>query len=130
MLAFRATPLFRFPHELTDRRLLYLEDQAHPRAISPGLRKEVRKHGLTSWDTLTIPFKKFSSDWSDYTGECATRDPDGYQHQCCETGTEHICPSEEGLSHINGLSVWAEGVEGDFKLEVLSISAVALGPTR
>ena len=88
----------------------------------------VHKQGLTSWDTLTIPFKKFSSDWSDYTGECATRDPDGYQHQCCETGTEHICPSVEGLSNINGLSVWAEGVEGDFKLEVLSISAVALGP--
>jgi hypothetical protein len=91
---------------------------------------EVHKQGVTSWDTLTIPFKKFSSDWSDFTGECATRDPDGYQHQCCETGTEHICPSEAGLSHINGLSVWAEGVEGDFKLEVLSISAVALGPDK
>ena len=51
---------------------------------------EVHKQGVTTWDTLTIPFKKFSSDWSDFTGECATRDPDGYQHQCCETGTEHI----------------------------------------
>ena len=87
---------------------------------------EVRKAGLTGWDTVTIPLQKFSSDWSDFTGECKTKDPDGYQHKCCETGSEDVCPDKEGLSHVNGLSVWAEGVEGDFKLLLKSISAVTM----
>ena len=76
------------------------------------------------WECITIPLKKFSSDWSDATGECATKDPDGYQHVCCETGSESVCPSKSGLAAINGLSVWAEGVEGPFALEVKSISVV------
>lgn len=80
------------------------------------------------WDAIIIPFSAFSSDWSDFTGECKTKDPDGYQHKCCETGQEDICPSTAGLGKINGLSVWAEGVEGEFQLQVKSISAVALGP--
>jgi hypothetical protein len=82
--------------------------------------------GLRGWDRVVIPFRKFSSDWSDGTGECATKDPDGYQHKCCDTGKEAVCPSEAGLSHINGLSVWAEGVEGDFELQIYSLSAVTL----
>jgi hypothetical protein len=78
------------------------------------------------YDRVTIPFSSFSSDWSDFTGECATKDPDGYQHKCCETGQEDICPDEAGLGHINGLSVWAEGVEGEFEIQVNSINAVAI----
>ena len=40
--------------------------------------------------------KDFTSDWSDYTGEC-TKDPDGYQHKCCETGKEDVCEVAQTL---------------------------------
>ena len=38
------------------------------------------------FDTVKIPFSDFSVDWSDYTGECDTKDH-GEQHVCCSTRT-------------------------------------------
>merc|ERR1719150_3337928 len=35
------------------------------------------------WQTIFMKFSEFSVDWSDFTGECSTKDPDGYQHKCC-----------------------------------------------
>jgi hypothetical protein len=73
---------------------------------------------------------KGSSDWSDLTGECDTKDPDGYQHKCCDASSgapwEEPCPTIKGLASIIGLSIWAEqgaeGVLGDFALALKSIS--------
>jgi len=78
------------------------------------------------WATLRLPLTAFSSDWSDFTGECNTKDPDGYQHKCCDasSGTpwEEPCPTTDGLASIIGLSIWSEGVLGDFSLDIKSIS--------
>eukprot|EP00729_Bicosta_minor_P010897 gene10897-11651_t len=42
---------------------------------------------LTSleWTTLVLPVMGFSVDWSDYTGSCTTKDPNGQQHYCCSS---------------------------------------------
>jgi len=82
------------------------------------------------WTTVNIPLTKFSSDWSDFTGECSTRDPDGYQHQCCTESTPEVCPSASTMTVVDGISVWAEGVAGVYQLEIqsISISADTLSP--
>ena len=88
---------------------------------------EGRPDSRDGWLDVLIPFRSMSSDWSDFTGECATKDPDGYQHKCCETGREPVCPNAKTMGTINGFSIWAEGTAGDFALEVKSISAVRRG---
>merc|ERR1712066_929947 len=66
------------------------------------------------WQSVYLKFDQFSYDWSDFTGECATKDPDGYQHRCCTKETPDVCPTEARLRGINSFNIWAEGVEGDF----------------
>jgi len=75
------------------------------------------------WQDVFIKFTDFSWDWSDFTGDCATKDPDGYQHKCCSHSTPEVCPIAQHLSGINSVSVWAEGVEGDFVLDIKNIVA-------
>ena len=80
------------------------------------------------WTILRLPLTAFSSDWSDFTGECNTKDPDGYQHKCCDYNRssglpwKEPCPTFVGLESIIGLSVWSEGVLGEFSIEIKSIS--------
>ncbi|KAJ8601119.1 hypothetical protein CTAYLR_008828 [Chrysophaeum taylorii] len=76
-----------------------------------------------NWTIVELPWANFSSDWSDYTGDCATMDPDGYQHQCCTPTTPDVCPNVTQLAKVTGFSLWAEGSEGDFSLEISQISA-------
>ena len=80
----------------------------------------------SSWQTVTIPFKHFSSDWSDFTGECSTKDPTNppYQHHCCSADHPEVCPNAKTLALIDGFGIWAEGTAGQFHLELKSISAV------
>merc|ERR1711907_86230 len=78
----------------------------------------------TDWQVVTVPFNTFSYDWSDYTGRCDSKDPDGTQHSCCSEKSE-VCPTQESLAGIKNVAVWAEGVEGDVNLEILKISASA-----
>ena len=78
------------------------------------------------WTALALPLAAFSADWSDFTGDCATKDPDGYQHTCCSDETPEVCPDAERLAAITGFSVWAEGAEGDFNLEIQSVVAATL----
>ena len=54
---------------------------------------------------------------------CDTKDPTGLQHHCCGTAHPELCPTAAHLSAITGLALWAEGVEGDFSLEVCAIAA-------
>ena len=75
------------------------------------------------WTTLRLPLTAFSSDWSDFSGGCNTKDPDGYQHKCCDASSrEEPCPTKTGLESIIGLSIWSEGVFGDFAFDIKSIS--------
>lgn len=70
---------------------------------------------------------QFSYDWSEFTGRCDTKDPnDGPQHHCCGTGDNaKYCPNADHLSTISDVEVWAEGVKGDFHLEIQWIGASA-----
>lgn len=79
----------------------------------------------TDWQTVSIPMSDFSYDWSDFTGRCDTKDPgtDGVQHHCCSAAHPEVCPTAEALGGISSVAVWAEGVAGDFHLEVKSIGA-------
>eukprot|EP00035_Acanthoeca_spectabilis_P040120 m.67456 g.67456 ORF g.67456 m.67456 type:complete len:221 (+) comp9866_c0_seq1:60-722(+) len=77
----------------------------------------------TDFSDVIIPFKMFSSDWSDFTGNCFTKDPDGYQHLCCTPENSDVCPKANLLAKIIQIQIWAEGVEGDFHLDIQSISA-------
>ena len=77
----------------------------------------------TGWQTVKIPFAKMSSDWSDFTGNCFTKDPDGYQHRCCSPENKDVCPNAKSLSLVDGFTIWSEGVAGDFLLQVESVVA-------
>jgi len=72
----------------------------------------------TDWQIVTVNFDAFSYDWSPYTGKCDTKDPTGQQHHCCTSDSPQYCPTKEFLSAITDMQVWAEGVAGDFHLEV------------
>lgn len=82
------------------------------------------------WQTVEVSLGNFSRDTSDYTGRCDTQDPSGKktQHYCCsksplEPSKDEVCVEDQYLSQINNLAVWAEGVEGDFDLEIEYIGA-------
>jgi len=87
----------------------------------------------TDWQIVDVPLTQFSYDWSGYTGRCDTKDPasfgqDGQQHYCCDqSGLEpskpEVCVDSKYLSTINSVEVWAEGVEGDFDIQVEYIGA-------
>jgi hypothetical protein len=85
----------------------------------------------TGWQTVKLPFSTFSSDWSSFTGACDTQDPPygnttGVQHHCCSKAHPEVCPTSSNLQQITELALWAEGAEGEFHLEVMSIAAGAL----
>jgi len=62
------------------------------------------KQGLQQ---IFLPFDTFSSDWFDFTGECTTKDPNGYQHKCCAESAGHkgspaVCPMAKTLGVVDG----------------------------
>ena len=75
--------------------------------------------------TVTIPFKAFSSDWSDFNGECGGTDPDGTVHKCCSSDSPDVCPTADRVRKVDAVSVWAEGVEGPFALKIYEINVTA-----
>jgi hypothetical protein len=102
-----------------------------------GQRPTPSRHGGSSfkanfvlsssdWELVKIPFHRFSIDWSEYTGECSTKDPTGEQHHCCTSEHPEVCPTAAHLRDIESLEVWAEGVEGSFGLQVMWIGAGSL----
>merc|ERR1712039_163568 len=74
------------------------------------------------FQTVFLPFNGFSYDWSDFTGDCSTKDPDGFQHQCCSQNAS-ICPTVKQLTGLDSVMIYAEGVEGKFHLDVQEIKA-------
>ena len=89
----------------------------------PSFKAPFRVPAASGYSVVRVPFSSFSVDWSEYTGACDTKDPTGEQHTCC--GPEHpeVCPTAAHLAAITSLELWAEGVEGDFALDVKSVSA-------
>jgi len=84
----------------------------------------------SDWQVVEVPLTLFSRDWSSYTGRCDTKDPGmfGGQHYCCDKSGEkpskpEVCVDTKFLSKINQLEIWAEGVEGDFNLEIEWVGA-------
>jgi len=76
------------------------------------------------WQEVTVNFSEFSYDWSDFTGDCFTKDPtDGFQHKCCSSSNSDVCPKAEYLEEVDYFSIYAEGHEGDYHLEIKSIAA-------
>jgi hypothetical protein len=73
--------------------------------------------------TVRVPFSTFSVDTSEYTGRCDTTDPNGLHHHCCSAAHPEVCPTAAHLRSLTGVSVWAEGVAGDFELELARIEA-------
>ena len=73
-----------------------------------------------------IPFSSFSNKWSASTGEPTT---------ACSSAHPEVCPTAKSLSEIGAVGIWAEGVAGQFHVELLKISAtngttVAAAPTK
>lgn len=89
------------------------------------------------WQVVEIPLTQFSYDWSGYTGRCDTKDPagmfsKGVQHYCCsksglQPSKPEVCVDSKFLSAINSFEIWAEGVEGDFSIEIDWIGATKSG---
>merc|ERR1711871_103773 len=98
----------------------------HPSPYSHGsnsFKADFNVTGSNDFQTVKIPFNNFSIDWSDFTGECDTVDPNGNRHLCCSAKHPEVCPQAHHLKAITFLSVWAEGVAGKFHLEIESIGA-------
>lgn len=80
----------------------------------------------TDWQVVSLPFNTFSYDWSGFTGTCDTQDPNGQQHHCCsDADGGKYCPTAGFLATLTDMEVWAEGVQGDFHLEIDWIGASA-----
>lgn len=75
------------------------------------------------WQSVFLPFHGFSYDWSDFTGDCFTKDPDGFQHRCCDEKNHDVCPTAKQLEGLAQVRIYAEGVEGDFQLDVQEVTA-------
>jgi len=61
---------------------------------------------------VRIPFNEFTRCWSDSTGEPITT--------CAEDSS--VCPTTARLQNLQSLQVWAEGKEGDVKIDIRSVS--------
>lgn len=101
---------------------------------APGAdyKSEFNLTNTVEWQVVEVPFGFFSSDTSAYTGRCDSKDPSifGKQHYCCpESGytpsKPEVCVDRTYLNKINSIAVLAEGVEGDFDLEIEWIGATS-----
>jgi len=61
---------------------------------------------------VQIPFNEFTGCWSDSTGEAIKT--------CAEDSS--VCPTTARLQNLQSLQVWAEGKEGDVKIDIRSVS--------
>jgi len=73
----------------------------------------------TGFTKVSVPFEEFSNNWSSYTGEPIVK--------CSDDAS--VCPTEKDKQKIQQLGLWAEGVEGEFNLEILGIYAETVTST-
>ncbi|GMH90936.1 hypothetical protein TL16_g11911 [Triparma laevis f. inornata] len=67
----------------------------------------------TGFTKVSVPFGEFSNNWSSYTGEPIVK--------CSDDAS--VCPTEKDKQKIQQLGLWAEGIEGEFNLEILGMYA-------
>jgi hypothetical protein len=85
----------------------------------PSFKAPFNLTGDGEWHHVTLPWTDFSDDWSGYTGDCFTKDPNGQQHVCCTPDTPDVCPTQKNLKHITQIGLWTEGgIPGKFNIEV------------
>lgn len=85
----------------------------------------------TEFTWISIPLTDFSNDWSSYTGDCFTVDPNGKQHYCCSENDQglkptkpEVCLRQANLAKgVKQVGIWSEGHAGDFHLEILAVGA-------
>lgn len=68
---------------------------------------------LREFDTIYIPFDKFTAKWDDATGNAIVT---------CEEDAQY-CPTPKSLQNLQQLVLWGEGVTGKVHLEIASIAA-------
>jgi hypothetical protein len=66
---------------------------------------------------VQIPFNKFTNCWDDGTGKAI---------KTCDEDSS-VCPTKARLQDLQSIAVWAEGVVGDVKLDLKSVSAYGCG---
>merc|ERR1712151_1479380 len=81
------------------------------------------KFQTTDWEVINVPLTEFSNDWSSFTGDCFTTDPNGKEHRCCSPQNPDVCPKSRQLNDISQFGLWAEGYAGDFQVEIKAIGA-------
>jgi len=69
---------------------------------------------------VQIPFNEFSRCWDDGSGEILK--------SCADDASQ--CPTQARLQDLQALSIWAEGIEGDVKIDVRSVGAYGCGSLK
>eukprot|EP00310_Coccolithus_braarudii_P022071 CAMPEP_0183352082 /NCGR_PEP_ID=MMETSP0164_2-20130417/27446_1 /TAXON_ID=221442 /ORGANISM="Coccolithus pelagicus ssp braarudi, Strain PLY182g" /LENGTH=209 /DNA_ID=CAMNT_0025524435 /DNA_START=46 /DNA_END=675 /DNA_ORIENTATION=+ len=67
---------------------------------------------IGSIGTVDLPFTNFTDFWDDATGKPI--------HTCQEN--PNYCPDTKTLTNMKTMSLWAEGVEGDVDISIVSIA--------
>ena len=75
--------------------------------------------GTGAIETITIPMTAYTSSYSTFTGEC-------HDHTavCCTPEHPEVCPSSKTQSSITSVGIDAQGTDGKFDLEIVSIRAI------
>lgn len=81
--------------------------------FSSGFKAKFEVNVSSDFQTITIPFEKFSDCNSDSTGEPS---------KLCADDSR-VCPDKKTLSDLETVSLWAEGAAGKIELDVKDISA-------
>mmetsp|Transcript_13121 Transcript_13121/g.19636 ORF Transcript_13121/g.19636 Transcript_13121/m.19636 type:complete len:602 (-) Transcript_13121:103-1908(-) len=87
---------------------------AKGRGHAMGYKTPLTSVPMEEYGNMILDFSDFSSSWDDATGKTAVACADDRQY----------CPTISSLQDMKTISFWGEGVEGDVKLYIKSISAV------
>jgi len=100
------------PDPYTGYRFGFGNDQSScGKFFARGYKADFSAPSGDAFGVVQIPFNKFTDCWSDATGEAITT---------CEADSTK-CPKAKRLADLQTVAIWAEGVEGDVKIDVKSI---------
>merc|ERR1712062_196911 len=78
-----------------------------------GYKADFSAPSGSDFGVVQFPFGKFTDCWDDSTGNAITT---------CEADSSK-CPTAGSKASLQSVAVWAEGVLGDVKIDVKSVSA-------
>lgn len=87
---------------------------ARGRGHAMGYKAPLTSVPMEDYGEMILNFSDFSSSWDDATGKTIVT--------CADDG--QYCPTVSTLQDMQTISFWGEGVEGEVKLDIKSISAV------